>query len=55
MDWLLVFWSDQDPTSGRTSDFINNLINNFKIIKVKKIYILSFLTKNIQVKHIYKI
>ena len=55
MDWLLVFQSDQGPTGGRTDGIVNNLINNFKIIKVKKIYILSFLTKNIQVKHIYKI
>ena len=42
------------PTSGWTGDIINNIINNFKIIKIN-IYILIFLTKNIQVKHIYKI
>ena len=50
MDSLLIFWSDRSRISGKTNDIINNLINNFKIIKI---YILSFLTKNIQVKHIY--
>ena len=37
MDWLLVFWSDRDPTDGQTDDVINNIINK----------ILNYINKNI--------
>ena len=39
----LVIDFDRDLTDGRTGDTINNLINNFKIIKIKKyIFFKSF-------------
>ena len=37
MDRLLVFWSNRDPTDGRTNDIINNIINK----------ILNYINKNI--------
>ena len=34
--WLLVFWSDRDPTDGKIGDVINNIINK----------ILNYINKN---------
>ena len=34
--WLLVFWSDRDPTDGKIGDVINNIIHK----------ILNYINKN---------
>ena len=41
--WLLVFWSDRDPTDGKIGDVINNIINKILNYTNKNIISLSLI------------